>query len=211
MARARARKNKRVTRAKKRVTGVKKRALVPRALPAPKRMVRSVRNAASMAADKAKAVGDREVKLSYIGAGVAGAGVSMLTSSWLADRAWLDWISPEWQSVVLTGLGATGSYVAYRYDKPHLAWGLGGWAAGTAYYGGISALSRTAYEREVKQLSAGQGASQRPRPRNAYDDVDYIEEDTEQLELAEDRVRELEEELAAARARLTPEMELAAA
>ena len=140
----------------------------------------------------------------------------MVTSSWLADREWLDWLSPEWQSVVLTGLGATGSYFAYRYDRPHLAWGLGGWAAGTAYFGGISALSHREYEKDVKQFAASSASSQpADQPRNAsgdeYDDEYSDERQAEIVQLAEDRIRELEEELAAARARLTPETELVAA
>lgn len=158
---------------------------------------------------KAQELAQQEVKLSHVGAGVAGAGVSMVTSSWLADREWLDWISPEWQSVILTGLGATGSYVAYRYDKPHLAWGLGGWAAGTAYFGGISAISRVEYQKEVKQLAASSSTQQLDAPRNAYDQNEY--QNDADLELADERIRELEEELAAARARLTPETELVAA
>lgn len=216
---------------KKKVTGRKRGAVVPRALPAvlPKRAPRRARAAVSKAKKKAQELADREVKLSHVGAGVAGAGASMLTSSWLADREWLDWISPEWQSVVLTGLGATGSYVAYRHDKPHLSWGLGGWAAGTAYFGGISALSRAEYQKEVKQLAAVSSAQKPDKPRNAYayaydddddddeprngfDQDDYEEARNAEIhELAESRIRELEEELAEARARLTPETELIAA
>ena len=210
---------------KKKVTARKRGAVVPRALPAviPKRAPSRARAAASKVKQKAQELADREVKLSHVGAGVAGAGVSMVTSSWLADREWLDWISPEWQSVVLTGLGATGSYAAYRYDKPHLSWALGGWAAGTAYFGGISALSRAEYQKDVKQLAAASSAQKPDKPRNAYDDHDdeprngFDADDydaarnAEIHELAEERIRELEDELAEARARLTPETELIAA
>lgn len=214
---------------KKKAPGRKRGAVVPRALPAvmPQRASRRVpqraRAAVSKAKQKAKALATREVQLSHVGAGVAGAGVSMLTSSWLADREWLDWISPAWQSVVMTGLGATGSYVAYRQDKPHLSWGLGGWAAGTAYFGGISALSSAEYQKEVAQLAAASSAQNPEKPRNAHDDdhdeprngfdADDYEEarDAEIHELAERRIRELEDELAEARARLTAETELIAA
>ena len=205
---------------KKKVSGRKKGAVVPRALPAvaaKKRLPQKAKATAAKAKQTAQEIADTQVKLSHVGAGVAGAGISMFTSSWLADSEWLDWISPEWQSVVLTGLGTTGSYFAYRYDKPHLAWGLGGWAAGSAYFGCISALSRNEYEKEVKQLASANTA-QLSKPRNGPDDEeDYDADDyerdreTERIELAEERVHELEEELAAARARLTPEVELIAA
>lgn len=158
---------------------------------------------ARRAATKAKELADRDVKATHVLAGVGGLGASVYASSYIVDN---DWLSPEMTAAVLSVAGVGAAYAGYRYDKPHLMWGAAGWTAGSVSHGWMAYHLERKYEKKLKAASSA-------KPRNAYEEPDDGRENdiAERARLTAQRTAELEQQLAEARARLTPELELVAA
>jgi hypothetical protein len=151
-------------------------------------------------------VADKEIPATKIAAAGAGLGGSVVASSLILDRGWL---SPGWAGVVLSLLGASCTAAAYYYDRPHAYWAGMGWTLGAAGIGGWSAMLNAKFKREATKAKQAQAAESKPSNGMADAEQD-LDLDQSQL-IADERVRELEQELAAARARLAPELELVAA
>lgn len=198
-------------------------SIAPKKLPRVTLVKSKTKTAVRRAAQKAKDVAHEDVQLTHVGAGLAGLGGSVYTSSFIVER---DWLSPEWTAVVLSLAGVAGTAAAYHYDLPHLYWGGLGWTFGSAGHGWMAAHVDRKYQKQLKQLEARTGAkrnaallsaeTQRNTALAPADDIDHPGHgsdmsDADYIRLAEERNRELEAEVAAARARMSPEIELVAA
>jgi hypothetical protein len=151
------------------------------------------------ATTKAAEIAKKPVTGGQIGAAVGGALSYTGTAAVIVGRGWL---SPIWTSAILTTAGAGATYAAYTRDMPHATAFAAGWTLGGVAQGATSAI--------VHLVSDEDEAKDKGKPRNALGDGSETEDIAHRLRLTEERARELDRELARARERLNPEMELAA-
>ena len=158
----------------------------------------------------------KETKALHVAAGAGGAIGCTLTGAFIVNRGWLD---AKWTSALLSVVGAGAAYAGYHYDKPVLMWTGAGWTFAGAAHTTMAMVvdARRASEAKAKKQAAK--VAKAGNPRNAlppaaserddgHGDTDAI---GNRLRLSEQRARQLELELARARQKLNPEIELAAA
>lgn len=149
-----------------------------------------------------EALDKKETKAAHVVAGGAGAIGCTLGGAFIVGKGWL---GPKWASLLLTTVGAGATFAGWYYDQPTVMWG----GAGCAFAGAAHTTMAVVVDTRRKASEQPQDGQAQSQPRNA---APAAESDIGQrLRLSQDRARELEAELARARQRLNPEIELAAA
>lgn len=149
----------------------------------------------------------KETKVLHVAAGVGGTIGCTLTGALIVSKGWM---GAKWASALLTTVGAGTTFAGWRYDRPLLMWTGAGWTFAGAAHGTMAVVvdaRRAAQEDKAQKDKKG-----KKKTRNATSEYDRLPTGMERkLLLSERRATELERELARARRRLNPELELAAA
>jgi hypothetical protein len=179
----------------------------PLAYAPPQRRNGRVKRAARRVTEKAKELKKTTVTGGQVAAAVGGTLGYTATAAVIVGRGWL---SPIWTSAVLTTVGAGATYAAYKHEMPHATAFGAGWTLGGLAQATTTMIVHVVSEEDDKGTDKG---TDKGKARNALGDGWATDGDdiSHRLRLSEQRAKELDLELARARERLNPEMELAAA
>jgi hypothetical protein len=169
---------------------------------APQRRNGRIKRTARRVTDKAKELKKTTVTGGQVAAAVGGTLGYTATAAVIVGRRWL---SPIWTSAVLTTVGAGATYAAYTREMPHATAFAAGWTLGGVAQATTTMIVHVVGEEEEEDQEKG-------KTRNALGDGWDTDGDDigHRLRLSEQRAKELDLELARARERLNPEIELAA-